>query len=753
MRNDPNPERRLLYKVCGGAIILWAMIGFSAARATADETAAADTDNLLEMSLEELMEVEIDTSSSLTQTTRRLSPSVVTTITQEQIQASGARSLNELLEIYVPNLEMIRHHWESRHLGLRGLINDSEEKYLLLVNGRVMNERTHYGVLSERDLSMLGDIHHIDVIRGPGSAIYGAGAVSMVINVVTDTGMTYQGLEFTQRTGVREEFYSGELKFGKKIDEDSGLLAYFGIDKYNGADQGDAPLVFGTSFSDFWGVPIERGQPAPYKINRDRQAYRDLPHLKAHLQYTNGPWEFWARYTRGGEQYTWAQSNIADVPYGWLEADWATDAFGDKANFNQPGEGYQQLTLYSAYHWNAGEDFNVDFIFSYDVFDFERQAFDTFDFPKFSLSHREDEYLTKVIAHWNINEQHLVAFGGEWSHEEFGLDSLGYPHEEAVLAPYSEEPFDGTSPEWNTETYSVVGEHQWRINDQWTNFTGLRIDKNDNTQCLFSPRVTTVFTPNDKDTWKLILARSMRIPFAQDMNRLWEISDQKSDPEILYNVELRFDRQLEKNLLLGLGGYYHNLDAIAWSQQAFEDGSIRPVGNLQEYGFEAELTYHTEKVDLGVSHGYTKLIDFNLRSGEDTLLTAKPYGYGDDLANWSNHLTKAFARYKFTRQWEVDGNARIYWGFPGARDYARYLTENDVFITRDSGYDTPYGPSIFVNLGVQYTPAENLLMRIDGYNLLGLIDDKYNKTLYGFDDFGDYRSAAWALGFTLSYKF
>ena len=73
------------------------------------------------MSIEELMEINIESTATLTKTKTRLIPASVTTITEEEITASGARSLYELLDIYVPNLQWIRHHWEADHMGLRGM--------------------------------------------------------------------------------------------------------------------------------------------------------------------------------------------------------------------------------------------------------------------------------------------------------------------------------------------------------------------------------------------------------------------------------------------------------------------------------------------------------------------------------------------------------------------------------------------------------------------------------------------------------
>ncbi len=197
---------------------------------------------LFEMSIEQLMEIEVVSTATLTEAKPRLVPAAMTTITEEQIQASGARSLFELLDIYVPNLQWMRHHWESNIMGLRGILNDRDDKYLMLVNGRVMNERTHYGALSERDLVLLRDIHHIDIVRGPGSAMYGPGAVSMVVNIITHNAETFQGTEITTRLGAVEQFYSGEIRHGRRFEDgDGGFFVYAGIGHYRGASKYDAP--------------------------------------------------------------------------------------------------------------------------------------------------------------------------------------------------------------------------------------------------------------------------------------------------------------------------------------------------------------------------------------------------------------------------------------------------------------------------------------------------------------------------------
>ena len=718
--------------------------------------ASAAQKDILEMSLEELMEIEIEPTASLTKTTRRLQPSAVTTITQEDIQASGARSLNKLLEIYVPNLQMILHHWESRHLGVRGINSDREEKYLLLVNGRVMNERTHYGVLSERDLSMLGDIHHIDIIRGPGSAIYGAGALSMIVNIVTDNAMTFEGLELISRVGAVEEFYSQEIKYGKKLDDERGIFAYLGIDKYLGADQGDAPFVLGASFTDLWGVPVTRGEGVDYPINRHNASYRGLERIKSHIEYTDGPFEFWTRYTRGGEQFTYAQDNLASNPYGWMSVD-DLDTYPSHSDLYQPGCGYQQLTMFAGYKQEISSDLTIHYSFSYDMFDFERASFNSKTNTQWNLSHREDEYLFKLQANWEVNEEHSLAFGGEWSHERFGLDSPGFPGDDVLLAPYERAPYNGDSPRWSSDTYSGVVEDQWRFNDRWIAFFGVRMDKTETTNYLFSPRFSLVHTPNDKDTWKLMLGRSQRMTFAEQMRHKWDLSNGKSDSEEMDTIEIRYERQHSPNLWFAVSSYYFDLDVIAWdsgtsySEDAY--GGTTSIGDYQCFGIEAEVLYQKDDFKLSLSHGFTKLLNFYNAPGVVNNYSAEPFGYGDDLANWSNHISKIVTSYKFDDKWKLDGNAQIYWGFPGAKDYAQYVTDKSGPVSRESGYDTPYGPSVFFSMGLQYQPNENMTVRIDAYDLMGLFNKKYNKTLYGFNSYGDYRSSAPSLAFTLSYKF
>lgn len=745
--------------------------------------------DLFEMTLEELMEVPVAESGSLTKTTRRKTPATITVITQEDIQASGARYLDEVLDIYVPNYQWIRNPFEFQNAGLRGVISNRDDKYLLLVNGRVMNEKTHYGAFSERDLPMLRDIHHIDVVRGPGSALYGPGAISMVINIVTENAMSFQGTEFTSRLGAVEEFYSWELKHGKKFSDDSGLYVYVGVSDYLGADTGDAPYITGykyitdadLDYIEEW-EEMDEGEleselsESEYAYNRpgtqlhpstlrDNQAYQDKLKYKFFGQYTKEDFDLWVRYTRGGVTGS-SDTNLL--------------FWGYQPNSTQSSSGYQQFTIHASNKYEITPELSIDYTFSYDMFDYEQIRYYWFELDNawlpFNAAHSEYEYLAKILANWKPNDSHTVALGIEWSHEAFGRRSPGYPHTKATdtefLDNWAEEdpPYniEGLMPRWSTDLSSIVGEHQWNINEQLTTFIGGRIDWHTYTPSMFSPRAVVVYTPSEKDTIKASFSRSVRVPQASAVKFRKLTSGNNTDPERINAFELRYERQHTKELWFG-GSLFSQYQKVV--EPAF---GAEQAGKLRTWGAELEAVYKTEKLRLGLSHGFTKLYSFSGNSYFGELISptiidradldwtdpdTQDFGnFGHDLAAWSDHITKITGQYKFDDDWTLDGSLRIYWHFTGQEDYARFRVLDlwaYSMVYWDETYQRVFGPSMYLNLGLQYKPNENLTVRLDGYNLLGLLDTDLNKRLIGFNDESpaDSQAHAPALGISLTYRF
>ena len=112
------------------------------------------------------------------------SPAAVTVISAEEIRNSGATNLGDLLR-RVAGLEVICLSASDCQVGARGQNKPMSNGVLALVNSRAVYE-TFFGVVlwSYKDFP-LEQIERIEVVRGPGSVLYGANAFHAVVNIIT----------------------------------------------------------------------------------------------------------------------------------------------------------------------------------------------------------------------------------------------------------------------------------------------------------------------------------------------------------------------------------------------------------------------------------------------------------------------------------------------------------------------------------------------------------------------------------------
>lgn len=148
---------------------------------------ADDELELYNLTLEELLNVKVTIASRIEQTTNE-SPSSVTVYTRADIQRMGISSLEELLN-YVPGVQTARtqHNGPSDSPIFRGRTgqNGGSPGILLMLDGRRLNDHV-YGTAFGQRLNNLDWIKQVEIIRGPGSTLYGANAFNGVINLVSD---------------------------------------------------------------------------------------------------------------------------------------------------------------------------------------------------------------------------------------------------------------------------------------------------------------------------------------------------------------------------------------------------------------------------------------------------------------------------------------------------------------------------------------------------------------------------------------
>lgn len=187
-----------------GKLLLCSVL-LSAGTAAADDEleAAAELDSL---DLDSLLSLEVAVAS-LKATSLRESPGIVSVVTREEILAIGARDLLDVLRL-LPGFFFGVDVQGAVGVGIRGNWGH-EGKILLLIDGQEMNE-IGYQTLQFGSHYPVDNIERIEIIRGPGSAIYGGNAELSVIRVVTRSGEQINGARGMVQYGFPHDFFGGD---------------------------------------------------------------------------------------------------------------------------------------------------------------------------------------------------------------------------------------------------------------------------------------------------------------------------------------------------------------------------------------------------------------------------------------------------------------------------------------------------------------------------------------------------------------
>ncbi len=199
----------------------------------------ADFSDFADLALEELLAVRVDVASRGQARPIREAPGVLTVLTREEIEQSGARDLLDLLRM-VPGFQFGTDTYSSVYAGVRGLWA-ADGKLLVLLDGHDLTEQAYNSVLLGNRVPV-DWIERLEVIRGPGSVQYGDAAELAVVNLVTRQAGELQGMALRGEYGqlmhglVADGQPFGEtygrrnlsLQWGQRFPE-SGLSARIGL--------------------------------------------------------------------------------------------------------------------------------------------------------------------------------------------------------------------------------------------------------------------------------------------------------------------------------------------------------------------------------------------------------------------------------------------------------------------------------------------------------------------------------------------
>lgn len=180
-------------------------------------------DALKKLSLQELLDVEVISVSKHPEKLTEVA-SAIQVITQLDIRNSGAKTLPEALRL-ASNLQVAQINSSQWAISARGFNNSLANKLLVLIDGRTVYTPLYAGVFWDMQNLVLDDIERIEVISGPGGALWGLNAVNGVINIITKNSKESKGL-FVEGLAGHNVPGMGSIRYGGLISNKISYSIY-----------------------------------------------------------------------------------------------------------------------------------------------------------------------------------------------------------------------------------------------------------------------------------------------------------------------------------------------------------------------------------------------------------------------------------------------------------------------------------------------------------------------------------------------
>ena len=217
--------------------------------------------DLLDISLQELMNVKVNIATKQTQSATRV-PAIVSVITNDDILVWGYQSVAQAL-IQVPGLYGIN-DYVGYNYGVRG-INGGQRAYSriikVMINGIAVPFRSDSTNFLGPELIPIEAVERIEVVRGPGSALYGENAFMGIINVITKTPARSQQ---NYRLRLGDENHLGMAANLSFKDEQNELTFAVSAESYNN-DGLTLPEV-SPRFSNFTDTISDNAESTPQSV-------------------------------------------------------------------------------------------------------------------------------------------------------------------------------------------------------------------------------------------------------------------------------------------------------------------------------------------------------------------------------------------------------------------------------------------------------------------------------------------------------
>ncbi|MDM8547095.1 TonB-dependent receptor [Candidatus Venteria ishoeyi] len=576
----------------GLSILLFTIQGVQAQK-------VVDPDIEQEISLEGLYELPLVEIASGIATSLEKAPAVASVITEADIKAMGAITLAQVLES-VPGLHPRPSSLvPATPFYMRGLYTTQNPQVLILLNGYRISSDIASGVYPSAARINVKNINRIEIIRGPGSAIYGADAYAGVINIITKTAKDLNGLHVGIRAGSFET-KSAWLQYGTQIGKDWSLAFNLehtreGLDNsriVNADTQSNLDKLFGTTASLAPGSLNYRYKTTTYNLHVNNKHWSIGIDAWLHRDIGSGAGIGQALDPKGN-------SNINQILYSleYQTEDWHPDLkFNAAMSYQRISSQYTHRIFPPGTLVLIGADGNLftppfnPVLFTDGIIGNPEREIET---PQLDLTFLYDGWVSHT---WRLNlgwkkEQIILK-----ENKNFGpgvIDGSQSPID-GRLSNVTGTPYiygmDGTR-----NTYYLSLQDVWYLSPDWTLTSGLRYDHYSNFGSTFNPRLSLVWQTSPQLTSKLLYGRAFRAPSFSELygrNNPIIYGNFNLDPETINTYELAFSYLIRPELRLGLNLYHYQAsDMVDLVLDPDGSSTAQNYTDLTGQGLELELDW------------------------------------------------------------------------------------------------------------------------------------------------------------------
>jgi outer membrane receptor for ferrienterochelin and colicins len=514
-----------------------------------------DTPNLLDMSLEDLMSIEIDSVYGASGFKQKVTeaPASVTIITSEEIQKFGYQTLADILR----NVRgfYVTYDRNYSYLGVRGYgpSGDYNSRIAVMIDGHRLNDNIFDAAPVGPEFPIDIDlIDRVEVIRGPNSSLYVASAFLGVINIITKRGRDLQKVSMAGEMASYGS-YQARVSYGNKFNSGLQLLLSGSFYDSHGHDR--------LFFKEFDTPAANNG----IAVNADDDQFRQL--------FANVSWGRFILHGVFGSR----DKGIPTAPFGTV--------FNVTGTHTVDARAYLDLQ----YDRQLGRGWGLTNRIYYDQF--SNDGTYVYDHSAFGGPSR---VLNKNFAH------------GKWWGDELAFSkqllesqrlSVGFEFRdnfEQNQGNYDLQPFVRYFNSYQSSNIvSVYAQDEIHLRKNLVLNLGVRYDRYSTFGGTTNPRAALIYTPWDKATLKFLYGQSFRAPNSFEL--FYDAPGREANPslrpETVKTMELVWEQYFAKHFSMTVSGFYYPIRSLISEQidPRDHDFFFTNAGTLDLRGLDFEL--------------------------------------------------------------------------------------------------------------------------------------------------------------------